>query len=157
MINMIVAVSKNNQIGANNALPWDIKEDMKFFRTKTAGKTVIMGRKTYESIGKALPNRKNVILTTNEDLKVDGATIVTSFEEALKIAKEDDTFIIGGGEIYNIFMPHAEQLFITQVDTDILGDTTFPEYKDKFRCIEIVDKTDTAQKLNYKFSTWVRI
>ncbi|WP_305768938.1 dihydrofolate reductase [Candidatus Epulonipiscium viviparus] len=152
---MIVAVSKNGQIGIANELPWNIKEDMNYFRKMTTAKTVIMGRKTFNSIGRPLPNRRNIVLTTNTDLKIAGVEVVTNFAEALIIAREEDAFVIGGGQIYELFMPYAEELYITEVDVNIDGDAAFPEYRNKFVCVETIEKSANDSKYNYRFTKWI--
>jgi dihydrofolate reductase len=115
---MIVAVGKNYEIGKGNDLIWHFREDMKFFKGTTMGNTVIMGRKTFESLPKALPNRRNVVISTNSDYVADGAEVVTSIDEALKIAKHTDAFIIGGGRIYAEFLPYADKLYLTEIDDE---------------------------------------
>lgn len=136
-ISQIVACSKNRVIGANNDLPWNIPEDMKFFRTKTKGKICIMGRKTFESIGKPFPHRLNIIITRQIDYEVEGAIVVSSLEEALdhsrRVLTESDgtwgneIFICGGGEIYRQAMAVSDTLYVTEIHKEIEGDTTYPE------------------------------
>lgn len=128
-INLIVAMSRNRVIGKNNTLPWHIPEDLKYFKEMTTGHTIIMGRKTYESIGKALPNRRNIILTKNHDFLAEGCTVVHSVREAMQLSiPEDELFVIGGAEIYSLFLPFASKLYITQIHAKIEGDTFFPEF-----------------------------
>lgn len=129
MISIIVAVANNNEIGKDNNLLWHITEDMKYFRRVTSGHTVIMGRKTWESIGKPLPNRRNIVIsrTLNADA-LPGAEIFSSLERALATLPENEEhFIIGGGEIYRQALPLAQKLYLTQVHTTINdADTFFP-------------------------------
>ena len=99
-ISLILSVGKNNEIGKNNDLVWHFHEDMKFFRETTTGNTVIMGRKTFESLPKVLPNRRNIVISSDRSLKIDGAEVVHSVDEALEAAKNDKIFIIGGGRIF---------------------------------------------------------
>jgi dihydrofolate reductase len=115
---IIVAIDKNNGIGADNRLPWSIPEDLKQFRDKTTGHTVIMGRKTFESLGRVLSNRRNMVITSNPDQFDDttGFVCVTSIQEALMLAKDDEPFIIGGALIYEQALPYAERLVVTHVD-----------------------------------------
>lgn len=158
MINMIVATSKNNQIGINNELPWHISEDLKYFRQTTSGKTVLMGRKTFESIGRPLPNRKNIVLTRDMNFNPEGVTVIHSFDEALALCKaEEDLFIIGGGEIYSLFLPYADYLYITLVDKVIDGDTDFPAYAQQFELIKsTAGQTTTEDGHSFAFTIWKR-
>lgn len=131
MISLIVAIAHDNVIGRSNDLPWYLPADLKHFKAITIGHTVIMGHKTYDSIAKRLggplPNRHNVIVTRSEDLVVSGATVAHSLEVALSENGDDEVFIIGGAEIYAQSLPHANKLYITEVDADIAdGDTFFP-------------------------------
>ena len=104
-ISIIVAMSKNNVIGANNALPWHISEDLKRFKSLTMGKPIIMGRKTFDSIGRPLPGRKNIVITRNTDLKIKGVDVVSSLDNVFSLIKdEEQVFVIGGEEIYRIFL-----------------------------------------------------
>lgn len=159
MINIIVAVSKNNQIGMDNKLPWHIPEDLRYFKEKTKGHMVIMGRKTYESIGKPLPNRKNVVLTRDPHFYAEGVTTVHSLEEALALCKsEDECYIAGGGEIYRAFLPFSDKLYITVVDKLIDGDTSFPEYTDSFELISSTPGTTlTADNHSFAFTIWKKL
>jgi len=126
-IKIIVAMSKNRVIGINNKLPWHIAEDLKRFKKLTSGYSIIMGRKTYESIGKPLPNRKNIIVTKNLNFQAEGVSVTHSLTEALNLSANNTVFIIGGGQIYQQALPLATHLLITFVDIKIDGDTFFPE------------------------------
>ena len=133
MISIIAIVGKNRAIGRNNQLLWDIPEDMEHFRKKTAGKTVIMGDKTYLSIGKALPGRKNIVVTLNPSFKAKGVEIRNSLDEVLEEAKKssEEVFIIGCGQIYAKSLPHADKLYLTVVDdAPADADTFFPDYSE---------------------------
>lgn len=128
MISIIVAIATNGVIGGDNKLLWHISEDLKNFKRITLGHPMIMGRKTFESFPKALPNRQNIVITRNPAYTANGADVVLSLDEALKIASpKDEIFIIGGGEIYRQAMPLADKLYITHVDLSPQGDTTFPD------------------------------
>lgn len=130
-ISLIAAVANDRGIGKNNKLLFDIPEDLKYFRDKTSDHTVIMGYNTYKSIGRALPNRKNIVLS-RQLLKLMDAITVKSIEEALKkVEGEEEVFIIGGASIYEQFLPFADKLYLTLVDTtDSDADTFFPDYSD---------------------------
>ena len=131
MISIIVAVAENGVIGSDNQMPWHISEDLRRFKAVTTGHPVIMGRKTFESLGRPLPNRTNVVITRNPSYKVDGATVVGSLDEALALFPGDgEVFVIGGGEIYRQAMDIADRLYITRVGTEFEGDTRFPEIDD---------------------------
>ena len=127
-ISLVVAVSENNQIGENNQLLWHLPNDLKHFKALTTGKPIIMGRKTYASIGRALPNRQNIVLTTQQDLTLPGCDVVHSVEQALQTAKGDEVMIIGGGEIYRLFFPFVTTMHITYVHTHIHGSVSFVEF-----------------------------
>ncbi len=129
MIAIIVGLTKNRIIGKNNDLPWKISEDLKNFKKHTAGQTIIMGRKTYESIGRPLPNRHNIVISRNMQ-EIEGVDICSSIEEATKKAKEyeKDIFIIGGSTIYKQFLPIVDKLYLSWINKDYDGDTYFPEF-----------------------------
>ncbi|UVD32209.1 putative dihydrofolate reductase [Vibrio phage phiKT1028] len=130
-ISMIVAMSSNRCIGKDNQLLWNLPEDMKWFKNQTTGKTVVMGHETFNSIGRLLPGRSNVILSRNKELVIPGALVLNTVEQALALSKEvGDMMIIGGGEIYRLFLPYTNVLMITEVDAEIDGDTYFPELEE---------------------------
>tara|TARA_B100001063_G_scaffold31969_1_gene25152 strand:- start:1559 stop:2068 length:510 start_codon:yes stop_codon:yes gene_type:complete len=127
-ITLIAAASENNALGKNNQLIWHLSEDLKRFKRLTQGHSIIMGRKTFESMPKALPNRKNIILTRNKGYKAQNAWVVHTMEEALKLTEGDiQPFIIGGGEIYKLFLSHADSIELTRVHGNFEADTFFPE------------------------------
>ena len=126
-ISLIVAMANNHVIGINNGLPWHLPEDLKHFRALTTGHHMIMGRKTYESLGRLLPGRTTVIVTRNIDFKVEGALIAHSLQEAIQLCKNDtEVFIIGGAELYKDGLAEANQLYVTEVNLDVDGDAYFP-------------------------------
>lgn len=128
IITLIAAASENNVIGKDNKLIWHLSDDLKHFKELTKGHFVIMGRKTFESMPKALPNRTNVVITRKIDYKAENAIVVNSLEQALKQSKSDNQpFIIGGGEIYNLAIENADRIELTRVHTSIEGDAFFPE------------------------------
>ncbi|HLU81488.1 MAG TPA: dihydrofolate reductase [Flavobacteriaceae bacterium] len=129
MITIIVAKSENNVIGNENQLIWHLSGDLKRFKALTTGHPIIMGRKTYESIGKPLPNRTNIVITRNKDWNPEGVLVVNSLHEAIEKGKEidEEIFIIGGGNIYEQAMDWADALEVTEVHQTFEGDTKFPE------------------------------
>lgn len=128
-ISMIAAIGRNNELGKGNDLIWHFREDMKFFKEATTGNTVIMGRKTFESLPHALPNRRNIVITSNPDYDVDGAEVAAGIDDALELAKGDNIFIIGGGKIYSEFLPLADTLYLTEIDADCTdADVYFPSF-----------------------------
>jgi len=129
IISCIVAKTKNNVIGKNNTMPWHISDDLKYFKKTTSGHTIILGKNNFESIGRALPNRTNIILTRNQSFKCSGCIIMDSIEKALKYAYEtgeDEVFIIGGGQIYDQTTVYWDKLYITEIDAELEGDVFFP-------------------------------
>ncbi len=125
---LIAAVAKNGVIGSGNALPWRLPEDLRHFRALTTGHAVIMGRKTWESIGRPLPGRQNVVVTRQRDFAAEGATVVSSLDDALRaVTLPPPAFCIGGGELYALALPRATTLHCTQIDSEFAGDTRFPE------------------------------
>ena len=129
MISLIAAVGKNNELGLDNHLIFNIPGDLKFFRNTTIGKTVIMGRKTYESIGKPLPKRINIVVS-NSLKETDGITIINSFEEVLEkyLNSEEEVFIIGGESLYNYFINYAQNIYLTKVYANAVADKYFPSF-----------------------------
>ena len=130
MLSIIVAKAKNNVIGKNNELIWKLPEDLKRFKQLTTGHTIIMGRKTFESLGRVLPNRKHVVFSQNPDFKVDdeNVEIVHSMLEIKQyIDDENENFVIGGAMIYNLLMPYVNKMYITEIHKDFEGDTVFPK------------------------------
>ena len=128
MIILIAAISKNNEIGKNNQLLWHLPDDFKRFKTLTTGHYIIMGRKTFESFPKPLPNRTHIIISRQKNYAVENCIVVSSLEEAIKVCpKNEDIYIIGGGEIYKQSIDFADKLEITLVDHDFEADTFFPE------------------------------
>lgn len=142
-VSMIAAVGKNLELGKNNNLIWHFKEDMKFFKDTTMGHTVVMGRKTFESLPKALPGRKNIVISSNAEYQAQGATVVTSVEEALQIADNEEIFVIGGGKIYAEFLPYADKLYLTEINAECEdADTYFPQFNKSEYIKEIINYYD---------------
>jgi dihydrofolate reductase len=132
-ISLIVAVSRNGAIGLNNQLPWYLPDDLKYFKSVTMGKPLIMGRKTFDSIGRPLPGRANIVLTRDPQWASDGVEVVQSLEQALvageiacEVADVDEIMVIGGEQIYRMTIDLADRIYLTQVDVDVEGDAFFP-------------------------------
>ena len=131
IISLIVAMDENRVIGYNNKLPWNLPSELKYFREATKGKPVIMGRKTHESIGKPMPERLNIIITRDKNYKTGNCTVVNNREDAVKAAKgSNEIMVIGGAEIYKLFLPIANRLYVTKVHGKFKGDTYFPEFNE---------------------------
>jgi dihydrofolate reductase len=127
IISMVVAVSENNAIGKDNALLWKLPIDLKHFKNITNGHTVIMGRKTYDSMGKPLPNRRNIVITRTADLEIQGAEVVNTLDDAFELCKsEAEIFVIGGAEIYKQSLSVADRIYLTRVHHNFEADTFFP-------------------------------
>lgn len=127
-LSLIVAIAKNGVIGVNNTLPWHLPEDLKRFRTLTMGHHIVMGRKTYDSLGRLLPGRTTVIVTRNQNYRVEGALIAHSLPDALAMCDNDDeVFLIGGAELYQAGLALADTLYITEIDLEVEGDAHFPQ------------------------------
>jgi len=128
-ISMIVAMAQDRVIGLDNKMPWHLPADLQHFKKTTLGKPVIMGRKTYDSIGRALPGRLNIVVSRDPNLEIAGVTCVTSVEQALEAAKGvEEVMIIGGATIYEHFLAVANYLYLTFIDLEVKGDTCFPDY-----------------------------
>ena len=131
IISLVVAASRNGVIGKDGGLPWHISSDLKLFKQITMGKPVIMGRKTWDSLPrKPLPGRRNIVISRKADYPVSGAEMARSVDEALALAKVDDPpeiAVIGGGEVYRLFWPLADQVYLTEVELEVKGDTFFPK------------------------------
>jgi dihydrofolate reductase len=130
---VIVAAAENTVIGRNNALPWYLPEDLRYFKKVTLGKPIVMGRKTFESIGRALPGRTNIVITRNPDFQAEGVRVVASLDEALQLAENiavidgaQELVVIGGAEIYKAAIPQADRLYITEVHASVEGDACLP-------------------------------
>lgn len=156
-ISVIVAVAKNGVIGQNNTLPWHLPEDLKRFRALTTGHHIIMGRKTYESLGRLLPGRTTVIVTRNQDYYVEGALIAHSLEAAIAMCKDDnEVFVIGGAELYQYTFTLANKLYITVIDLDVEGDAFFPQFSlDEWK-EDSREPHTSAQGLPFSYVTYLR-
>ena len=130
-IAMIAAMANNRVIGKDNQMPWHLPEDLRHFKAMTLGKPVVMGRKTYESIGRPLPGRHNIVISRQTDLLIEGVTTVTSFESAkLAAGACDELVVMGGGQLYEMLLPQAVILYLTEINLAVDGDTYFPDWDD---------------------------
>ncbi|MBE4950663.1 dihydrofolate reductase [Chryseobacterium culicis] len=161
MTTIVVAMGENNEIGFENQLLWHLPKDLKHFKDITSGHPVIMGRKTYESIGKALPNRTNIVVSRKKDWFEEGILIVGSIKEALKFAKkiDEEVFVIGGGNIYEQTMDAVDKLEVTLVKADLEADTFFPKIDPKIwkKTNEICHEKDEKNGYDFCFQTFERI
>ncbi len=148
-ISIIAAVGKNLELGKNNDLIWHFKVDMRFFKETTTGHTVVMGRKTFESLPKALPNRRNIVISSNPDYVAEGAEVVTDVNDVYSLAENDEVFIIGGGKIYSRFINDADKLYLTEIDAaQPSADVYFPSF-DKAEYIREVINNFCIDGINF--------
>lgn len=158
---IVVAASLNNAIGKDNRLLWSLPNDMKFFKNTTWAMPVIMGRKTFESLGKPLQGRLNIVITRQADWQPEGATKAGSLQEAIEVAKAEhfrEAYVIGGGEIYREALPLTDTIYLTRVETVVDADTFFPEIDDKEWKLSYSQSfaADEKHACPYRFETWVR-
>lgn len=157
-LSVIVAVAKDNVIGLNNTLPWHLPEDLKRFRALTTGHHIIMGRKTYESLGRLLPGRTTVIVTRNLHYKIEGALIAHSLEAAIALCQNDnEPFLIGGAELYQHGLELANKLYVTEIELEVAGDAHFPalemsQWQESAREAHVSEKG-----LKFSYVTYARI
>lgn len=160
ILSHIVAAAENDVIGTNNDLPWDIPEDMKFFREKTKGKALIMGRKTFESVGHPLPKRLNVVVTRQQDYQPEGAIVVSSVDEAIKLCESkiseygDEIFIIGGGQIFRDTIDMVDIIYLTRIHKDFDGDIKYPTVNPLI--FEQIERRDRDEPVPFSFLTYRR-
>lgn len=162
MLSILVAKARNNIIGKDNKLIWNLPEDLKHFKKLTTGHTIIMGRKTFESLGRILPNRKHIIFSQNPNLKIenDNVQVVHSLLEIQPlIESKEEAFVIGGSMIYNFLMPYVNKMYVTEINEEFEGDTFFPkidtnEWKEIERVKGIKNENNI---LDYEFVTYERI
>ncbi|MFL9834615.1 dihydrofolate reductase [Chryseobacterium terrae] len=161
MTTIVVAMGEKNEIGSGNQLLWHLPKDLKHFKDLTSGHPIIMGRKTYESIGKALPNRTNIVVSRKKDWFQEGILIVGSIKEAVKFAKkiDENIFIIGGGNVYEQTMEIADRLEVTLVKANLEADTYFPKINEKIwkKTDEICHEKDEKNQYDFCFQTFEKI
>lgn len=158
MITFVVAMDRRGGIGFRNKLPWHLPADLRFFRETTTGHVILMGRKTYEAIGRPLPNRTNVVLTRDRTFRPEGVTVLHTVEEALRLYGEEELYVIGGAEIFKLLLPLADKLVVTRIDQEFEADTFFPEIgEEQWRITSRVPGiTDEQNPYSYEFLTYER-
>lgn len=161
MISLFVAHANDRVIGYQNDMPWHVPGDLAYFKRRTMGKPIIMGRKTYESIGRPLPGRLNIVITRNASYEVEGVRVVSSLEDALQVAKEEtdaaEYMIIGGEQIFKQAMPLADRMYITKIDETYPGDTFFPVYDlNEWETIEASETALNDEGVPYTFYVYER-
>lgn len=153
IISLVAAIGKNRELGKDNKLLWHISDDLKHFKEVTSGHVVIMGRKTFESIGRPLPNRVNIIVSRNTDYKPDNVLVVKSLEQALVTARQHETrgkiMVIGGGQIFTQALPQADRLYLTIVDSSFDADTFFPDYSNFTTTISKEDRESEGYRYSF--------
>ncbi len=158
-LSIIVAMAKNRTIGINNTLPWRIPADLQHFKKLTMGHHMIMGRKTFESIGKPLPGRTTVVVSRDRSLKIEGCIVAHSLGEAIAAcAGDSEIFVVGGADIYAQALDMADTLYITEIQQDVIGDAWFPEFS-RLEWLQVsreIHRQETPQPLEYHFVTYRR-
>lgn len=153
-IAMIAAMANGRVIGMDNKMPWHLPEDLKHFKAMTLGKPVVMGRKTFESIGRPLPGRLNIVISRQTGYQPEGVEVVSSFEQAKRIAGEvEELVVIGGGQLYLQLLDQADRLYLTQINLDVAGDTHFPDWRHISWSLLEQQSHVNANGLEYKFIT----
>lgn len=161
MISMIAAMAHDRVIGLDNQMPWHLPADLAHFKRVTLGKPVLMGRKTFESIGRPLPGRRNLVISRNPDYRADGVEVIDSVDAALALLAGSDVaelMVIGGGHLYGQLLPRADRLYLTRIDLAVEGDTRFPAFDENdWSCIEREShQPDEKNPHSYCFETWQR-
>lgn len=157
MISLIVAHAEQRVIGYENDMPWHLPGELQYFKAQTMGKPIIMGRKTFESIGRPLPGRRNIVITRNESYKADGIETVASLDEALKLAGDvPEIMIIGGEQIFRLALPIADRLYVTTINHSFPGDTYFPEYEADFVEVSAQEPVTTPDGYTFQYRIFER-
>lgn len=158
MISLIVAHDPNRVIGFENKMPWYIPGDLAYFKKTTMDKAIVMGRNTFESIGRVLPGRKNIIVSRNPDYKIEGAEVMTDLVEAIEIASahHEEVMVIGGEQIFRAVLPKADRLYITFIQQSFEGDTYFPPYGDDWVLVETTEDMKTPDGITYAYLVYER-
>lgn len=155
---MIAAMAKDRVIGKDNKMPWHLPEELAYFKKVTMGKPIVMGRNTFESIGRPLPGRQNIVVSRNPDLVIDGVDVVNSVEQAVEVAEQcDELMIIGGAMLYEHMLPKADILYLTQIDLQAEGDAYFPDYTQYQWEQSEVQQHDSKSGLHFSTFSLVRV
>ena len=159
-LSIVVAMDNKRLIGSKNQLPWHLPADLAYFKKLTTGKSILMGRKTYDSIGRPLPNRRNIVITRNSNISIPGCEVVSSIDHALELTKEDsEVMVIGGASLCEQLLPKINRLYITKIDGVFEGDVFFPKYDD-FNWLEVSCEShpkDSSNAYSYKFIVLDRV
>jgi len=157
-VSLIAAIAANRVIGNRGALPWRLPDDLARFRRLTMGHAVVMGRQTFDSMGKPLPGRRNIVLTRDTALRIPGCAVTHSPAEALAAARDEETFIIGGAAIYALFLPLADLMYLTLIDAEVPGETLFPDVRwEEWRVLhETPGRIDPRSPLPHRFVDYER-
>lgn len=161
---LIVAATRNNVIGRDNSMPWHLPDDLRYFKQRTLGKPVIMGRKTWESLGRPLPQRLNLVVSRSQGLELDGAEVYSDLSAAITRAqlwarkhKVDEVMLIGGGELYRQALPMADKVYLTRIELELIGDTSFPELPfDEWQRVDAQPIAAEGERPAYTFEVWQR-
>lgn len=165
-LSVIVAVAENGVVGRNNALPWHIPADLQYFKRNTLGKPIVMGRKTYESIGKPLPGRTNIVVSANPEYSAEGVQVVSSLQQALALAENialidgrDELMVIGGAAIYELAIPQADRLYVTEIHAEVEGDAALPpvDWAQWREISRLRHDAEPPNHFNYSFVVYDRI
>lgn len=157
MISLIVAHDHNHVIGYENGMPWHLPGDLQYFKQKTMGKPMIMGRKTFESIGRPLPGRRNIVVTRDANYRADGIETATSIEEALALAGDvPEIMIIGGEQIFRLSMELTDRIYITKINHSFKGDTFFPTYTDDFVLVSSQEPETAPEGYTFQYQIYER-
>lgn len=153
MISLIVAHDLNRVIGKDNKMPWHIPNELAYFKEKTMGKAIVMGRNTFESIGRPLPGRLNIVITRNAAYKPDGVTVVHSIEDAIELARKhhEEVMVIGGEQIFKEVLPYTDLMYVTLIQKEFEGDTFFPSYDQEWRIDSESNPITTDDGLTYQY------
>ena len=151
-LSIVVAMGGNRLIGKDNHLPWHLPADLAFFKKLTTGNTILMGRKTFDSIGRPLPSRRNIIITRNTNIEITGCEVVNSIEEALSLVQgETEVMVIGGAKLYQQILPIADRLYITQIEGEFDGDAYFPSYNEAEWSQISIDSREPDENNHHKY------
>lgn len=161
---LIVAATRNQVIGRDNAMPWHLPEDLRYFKARTLGKPVIMGRKTWESLGRPLPGRLNIVVSRQTDLQLDGAEVFADLSAAIERGRQwaegqavDEVMLIGGGQLYHQALSQASRVYLTRIETELEGDTWFPQLPfDEWQRVDAQPQPEQNGQPAYTFEVWER-